>query len=68
MKALEKFSLPWEIYMLVTGEKRLCTYNELQTIYDTQDMYDMLEMLDVSAYIEECARKKAERQANSNKR
>jgi hypothetical protein len=31
-------------------------------------MYDMLEMLDVSAYIEECARKKAERQANSNKR
>lgn len=56
--------------MLVTGERKLCTYHELQTIYDVQDMYDLLEMMDVGIYLEETARKRAEAEAkqNNNKR
>jgi 4-diphosphocytidyl-2C-methyl-D-erythritol kinase len=70
MKPLEKFSIPWEIYMLITGEKKLATYHELQTIYDTQDLYDLLEVLDVGIYLEDVSRKKAEAESksNSNKR
>jgi 4-diphosphocytidyl-2C-methyl-D-erythritol kinase len=70
MKPLEKFSIPWEIYMLITGEKKLATYHELQTIYDTQDLYDLLEISDVSVYLDGVARTKAEAEsrANNNRR
>lgn len=73
MKPLEKFSLPWEIFQIVTGDKKLATYHELQTVYDTQDLYDLLECQDVHIYLEEVAHKRraqeeAARAQQNNKR
>lgn len=50
--------------MLTNGKYRQCTLHDLQTKYDINDMYDLLEMQEVAIYLDEQARKKAEREAN----
>lgn len=50
------FSLPFEVYMVVTAKPPLAKYHELQTIYNTTDLYDLLEMIDVKQALEAAAR------------
>lgn len=47
-----------EILCLISGENKLCSYADLQTLYNTEDAYDMLEIQAVNAAIEEDMRKR----------
>lgn len=61
MADIEKsFSIPFEIFSILTHELKLATLLELQTVYDTSDMYDLLEMMDVHDTMVVIANKKSE--------
>lgn len=66
-KLSKEFTQDFRVMELLTFEPRLCTLQELKTVYTTKDFYDFLEIMEAHKALEEDAREasKAKDQAKS---
>ncbi|QYW06632.1 hypothetical protein uav_101 [Pseudomonas phage UAVern] len=63
----EQFGQDWEIYLVLTAERPMATYVELDTVCNVQDLHNMLEILEVKHEFDEVARIRAEQERAAQK-